>query len=130
MAYNDRYIVDNDASERLVKKYLDEQRAIYRQVATSYFEISVLLELDGKWQKPEKTRIALSSEVTKCIRKAIGETINYFLKDIDKDTEGKKDKYEFLLSLFATFSPLSKIGCQIFDKLSFSFLKSEAHAND
>jgi hypothetical protein len=125
MAYNDPYIVDNDASERSVKKNLGEGRVIYRQVATGYFEIGGLLDLDRKWQKPEKTKIALWLEVTKRIRKAIEETANYFLKGMDKSTGGKKDKYEFLLSLSSTFSSLSKTVCQIFDKSSFPFLKPE-----
>jgi uncharacterized protein with NRDE domain len=125
MDYNNLYTGDNGASERMGKKYLDERRTIYRQVATSYFEVDSFLKLDGRWQKPEKIRISLSLDVSKHVRKAIGETINYFLKDIDKSTEGKKDKYGFLLSLPSTFASRSKIVCLIFDKLPFHFLKLE-----
>jgi ribosomal protein L17 len=125
MAYYNLYIVDNDASQQSVKKYLDERQVIYRQVAASYFEICGLLRLDEKWKKFEKIRITLSSEVTKLIRKTIVETENYFRKDMDKNTKGKRDKYGFFLSLLSTFAILNKIVRQIFDKLSFRFLKPE-----
>ena len=80
MAHKDLYIVDNDTPDRSVKKYLNEWCAISRQmdIATGYFEIGGLLELDGEWQKLEKIRIILGSEVTRRTREIIDETKQFF----------------------------------------------------
>ena len=76
MAHTDLYIVDNNSSEQSVRKYLDDWCDISRQmdIATGYFEIGGLLELDGEWQKLEKIRIILGSELTKRTREVIHET--------------------------------------------------------
>jgi hypothetical protein len=57
VTHRNLYIVDNDTPERSVKKYLNEWGAISRQmdIATGYFEIGGLLELDGKWQNLKKS---------------------------------------------------------------------------
>lgn len=98
MAHNDLYIVDNAGSERSVKKYLNEWCVISRQmdIATGYFEIGGLFELDGEWQKLEKIRIILGSEITRRTKEVIKEAKNFFLKGLDKSVEDEKDKNEFL----------------------------------
>lgn len=123
MTHKDLYIVDNDSPERSVKKYLNEWCVISRQmdIATGYFEIGGLLELDGNWQNLEKIRIILGSEVTKRTKEVIEETKNYFLKGLDKSIEDEKDKNEFLLGLPAVLMALKsrKIECRVFDKNKF-----------
>ncbi|GMO20658.1 MAG: hypothetical protein Pg6A_07510 [Termitinemataceae bacterium] len=123
MTHNNLYIVDNDTHERSVKKYLNEWCAISRQmdIATGYFEIGGLLELDGNWQKLEKIRIILGSEVTRRTWDIIEETKNYFLNGIDKSIEDEKDKNDFLLGLPAVLDALKtrKIECKVFDKNKF-----------
>jgi len=123
MAHTDLYIVDNNISEQSVRKYLDDWCNISRQmdIATGYFEIGGLLELDGEWQKLEKIRIILGSELTKRTREVIDETKNYFLKGLDKSIEDEKDRNEFLSGLPAVFEALKtkKIECRIFDKEKF-----------
>jgi hypothetical protein len=90
-------------------------------IATGYFEIGGLLELDGGWQNLEKTRIILGSELTKRTREVIEETKNYFLKGLDKSIEDEKDKNEFLYGLPAVLEALKsrKIECRVFDKNKF-----------
>jgi hypothetical protein len=123
MAHNDLYIVDNSTPEHSVRKYLNEWCVISRQmdIATGYFEIGGLLELDGKWQNLEKIRIILGSEVTKRTRDVIEETKNYFLKGLDKSIEDEKDKNEFLSGLPAVLDALKtrKIECKVYDKNKF-----------
>jgi len=123
MAHTDLYIVDNSSPERSVKKYLNEWCAISRQmdIATGYFEIGGLLELDGEWQKLEKIRIILGSELTKRTRDAIEETRNYFLKGLDNSIEEEKEKNEFLSGIPAVLEALKtrKIECRVFDKNKF-----------
>jgi len=123
MAHKDLYIVDNSIPECSVKKYLNDWCAISRQmdIATGYFEIGGLLELDGKWQNLEKIRIILGSELTKRTREIIEETKNYFLKGLDKSVEDEKDKNEFLSGTHAVLDALKsgKIECRVFDKNKF-----------
>ncbi|MCL2114573.1 MAG: SNF2-related protein, partial [Streptococcaceae bacterium] len=123
MAHKDLYIVDNSTPEQSVKKYLNEWCAISRQmdIATGYFEIGGLLELDGEWQNLEKIRIILGSELTKRTRNIIEETKNYFLAGIDKSLEDEKDKNEFLKGVPAVLSALKsrKIECRVYDKNKF-----------
>jgi hypothetical protein len=109
------------------KKYLDKRQAIYREIATGYFQIGSLLKLDGMGQKSEEPGIALNSEIAiaKHIKKVIEKTTSYFLRDMDKNIKSEKDEYKSLLSLFSTFSFFGKIVCQAFDELSFLFLKPE-----
>jgi len=123
IAHNDLYIVDNSSPELSVKKYLNEWCGISRQmdIATGYFEIGGLLELDGKWQSLEKIRIILGSEITKRTREVIEETKNYFLKGLDKSIEDEKEKNEFLSGVSAVLDALKskKIECRVFDKNKF-----------
>jgi len=73
MAHNDLYIVDNNATDLSVKKYLNEWCLISNQmdIATGYFEIGGLLEIDGNWQKLHKVRILLGDEVTNRTKEVI-----------------------------------------------------------
>ncbi len=66
------FIVDNSDHEWKVRKYLhdwcDLSKAI--DIATGYFEIGSLLALDGEWQKVDKMRVLMGSEVTKRTHRA------------------------------------------------------------
>jgi superfamily II DNA or RNA helicase/HKD family nuclease len=123
MARADLYIVDNETPERSVKKYLGDWCAISRQmdIAAGYFEIGGLLELDGEWQKLEKIRIILGSEVTRRTKEVIEKTKDYFLKGFDKSVEEEKENNEFLPGLPAVLKALKdgKIECRVFDKNKF-----------
>ena len=62
----DLFIVDNSVSGWTGLRYLEEWTGIANRfdIATGYFEIGSLLELDGKWQQLEKIRILMGSEMT------------------------------------------------------------------
>jgi superfamily II DNA or RNA helicase len=123
LAHRDLYIVDNETPGRSVKKYLNEWCAISRQmdIATGYFEIGGLLELDGEWQKLEKIRIILGSEVTKRTKGIIDETKLYFLACLDNSLAEEKDRNEFLSGVPAVLQALKarKIECRVFNKNKF-----------
>ena len=75
------FIVDNKNDERTVKRYLSEWCSISKQmdIATGYFEIGGLLELNENWQLLDKIRIILGSEVTKRTREIIDEVVFFFI---------------------------------------------------
>lgn len=55
------FIVDNSVSGWTGVRYLQDWTQIARSfdIATGYFEIGGLLELDGRWQQLEKIRILI-----------------------------------------------------------------------
>lgn len=138
MAHTDLYIVDNNTPAQSVKKYLDDWCAVSRQmdIATGYFEIGGLLELDGQWQKLEKIRIILGSELTKRTKGIFDVVKKYFLDGIDKSVEDEKDKSEFISGLQSVYQALKtkKIECRIFDKNKFhakafiTYFKDDYHS--
>ncbi len=66
-------------------------------VATGYFEIGSLLQLDGDWQKLEKIRILMGAEMTQRTRKALLEAVLAATQDhLDRSLEVTKDKNPFL----------------------------------
>jgi len=90
-------------------------------IATGYFEIGGLLELEGKWQKLEKIRIILGSEVTNRTNEIFANIKDYFLNGINKSIENEKEKNEFLSGVSAVLAALKsgKIECRVFDKKKF-----------
>lgn len=117
------YIVDNDNADRTVTRYLKEWCAISKQmdIATGYFEIGGLLELDGEWQKLDKVRIILGSEVTRRTKDMFDVAIQSFLHHFDYSIEAEKEQNDFLLGVPAILSALKsgKIECRVFDKSKF-----------
>ncbi len=62
----DLFIVDNSVSGWTGARYLREWTEIAKSfdIATGFFEIGGLLELDGDWQKLDKVRVLMGAEVT------------------------------------------------------------------
>ena len=62
----DLFIVDNSISGWTGLRYLQEWTGIAKSfdIATGYFEIGSLLELDGKWQQLENIRVLMGDEVS------------------------------------------------------------------
>src|SRR6266478_4489916 len=75
------FIVDNSDENWKGLKYLQDWTEIASafDIASGYFEIGALLELDGKWQKLDKIRILMGNEVSARTRQAILESLQ---KDI------------------------------------------------
>ncbi|RKY06377.1 MAG: hypothetical protein DRP56_07535, partial [Planctomycetota bacterium] len=69
----DLFIVDNSDADWKVRNYLHEWADIASRfdIATGFFEIGSLLDLDGHWQKLEKIRILMGDEVTHRTRAAL-----------------------------------------------------------
>jgi hypothetical protein len=67
------FIVDNSEGGRNGLDYLREwsELASSIDIATGYFEIGSLLDLDGHWQKFDKIRILMGDEVTHRTKKAM-----------------------------------------------------------
>ncbi len=66
------FIVDNSEPEHSGLYYLREwcDLATSFDIATGFFEIGGLLELDGHWQKLDKIRILMGDEVSRRTKKA------------------------------------------------------------
>jgi hypothetical protein len=60
------FIVDNSVAGWTGVRYLQDWTEIAKSfdIATGYFEIGGLLELDGQWQQLDKIRILMGAEVT------------------------------------------------------------------
>ena len=74
---SDLFIVDNSISGGGGLRYLAKWTEISKSfdIATSFFEIGALLDLDGKWQKLDKIRILLGSETTYRTREEIRQAL-------------------------------------------------------
>jgi len=138
MPNTDLFIVDNGSTNVCVKKYLNEWCEISSQldVATGYFEIGGLLEVDENWQKLEKIRILFGDEVTKRTKETIALAINTMLGRLNTSIEDEKDKNEFLLGVPAILEALvsGKIECRVYNSKKFhakayiTHIKEEYHS--
>ncbi len=73
----DLFIVDNSISGWTGLRYLQEWSELAKSfdIATGFFEIGSLLELDGKWQQLEKIRILMGDEMTHRTKQALLEAL-------------------------------------------------------
>ena len=117
------YIVDNLSEKRTIKHYLTEWCKISKQmdIATGYFEIGGLLELDENWQSLDKIRIILGSEMTKRTKNVIDTIGEVLIGRLNDSIESEKDKNEFLLGVPAILQAMKdkRIECKVFDKDKF-----------
>ena len=94
-----RFIVDNSASGWTGAEYLRQWCDISRSfdVATGWFEIGGLLELDERWQQLGKIRILMGSQVTAPTKKALREAVTRRAKaKLDASLEEEKGSNPFL----------------------------------
>ena len=95
----DLFIVDNSISGWTGLRYLQEWSGLAKSfdVATGFFEIGSLLELDGKWQHLEKIRILMGDETTHRTKKALLEAVKAKAEEsLDKSLEADKEENPFL----------------------------------
>ena len=95
----DLFIVDNSDADWKVSRYLQEWTdfASRFDIATGYFEIGALLALDNQWQKLEKLRILMGSEVSGRTRKALLAGIKEGARHaLDASIEREKETNDFL----------------------------------
>ena len=120
---NDLFIVDNGSTNMSVKKYLNEWCDISSQmdIATGYFEVGGLLELDGNWQKLSKIRILFGDEMTKRTKDTIMRTVMDIISKLNDSIEAEKDKNEFLFGVPAIVDAMisGKIEYRVYKKDKF-----------
>ena len=123
MYHKNLFIVDNSKTEWSVKKYLNDWCQISEKmdIATGYFEIGALLELDGEWQKLNKIRILLGDEVTKRTQQAFQTALENKLKIINDSLDTEKEKNEFLIGVEGIVEALriGQIECRVYKKDKF-----------
>jgi superfamily II DNA or RNA helicase len=129
----DLFIVDNSVSGWTGLRYLQDWTgiAIRFDIATGYFEIGALLELDGKWQQLEKLRILMGDEVSHRTRNALLAAIrSRVTANLDASIEADKDANPFLTGAAAIEQALRtrQIECRVYDKDKFHAKAYITHA--
>lgn len=118
------FIVDNSDENWKGLRYLEEWTEVARQfdIATGFFEIGSLLALDGRWQKLDKIRILMGSEVSQRTRRALLESLQKEItQTLDRSVENEKEKNDFLNGVDAIVEALKsgKIECKVYTKNKF-----------
>lgn len=120
---SDLFIVDNSDSEWKVQRYLSEWCELSKSfdIATGYFEIGSLLNLDGKWQNLEKIRILMGDEVSKRTKQAFIEGLQEINSKLDQSIEAEKEENDFLEGVPAIVDGIrdNKIECRVYKTKKF-----------
>jgi len=121
---SDLFIVDNSISGWTGLRYLAEWTEISKtfDIATGFFEIGALLELDGNWQKLDHIRILMGSESTMRTRKELLEALSSRARIVlDQSLEQAKTPNPFLNGVGAIAEALrsGKIECRVYTKDKF-----------
>jgi len=127
------FIVDNSVSGWTGLQYLRQWCAIARSfdIATGYFEIGGLLDLDGEWQKLDKIRILLGADMTLRTRKMLLDALRARTSStLDSSLEADKEANPFLTGVTAVAAALrsGKIECRVYDKDKFHAKAYITHA--
>jgi superfamily II DNA or RNA helicase len=129
----DLFIVDNSVSGWKGLRYLEEWTSIAKSfdIATGYFEIGALLELDGKWQRLDKIRILMGADTTHRTRALLLEAIRSQASGkLDASLEGEKSANPFLNGVKGILEGLGsgKIEVRVYDKEKFHAKAYITHA--
>ncbi|MEZ5182208.1 MAG: phospholipase D-like domain-containing protein [Acidimicrobiales bacterium] len=124
MAEGPLFIVDNSEGGRNGLDYLREwsELASSIDIATGYFEIGSLLDLDGHWQKFDKIRILMGDEVTHRTKKAMLLAVKQRAEaHLDDSIEDDKERDPFLTGIDAIVAALAsgQIECRVYNKDKF-----------
>ena len=129
----DLFIVDNSISGWTGLRYLQEWTGIAKSfdIATGYFEIGSLLELNGKWQNLGKIRVLMGDETTRRTKAALLDAIKKRATErLDESIERDKDKNPFLNGVPAVVEALKsgQIECRVYNKGKFHAKAYITHA--
>ena len=129
----DLFIVDNSISGWTGLRYLREWCGIAKgfDIATGFFEIGALLELDGEWQQLDKIRILMGDEVTHPTRQALLEAVRRRAEvALDTSIEEEKSQNPFLRGVEAIVNALKdgQIDCRVYNKEKFHAKAYITHA--
>ncbi len=121
---SDLFVVDNDdLVECKVAWYLSQWCDIARtlDIASGYFEIGALLDLDGQWQKLEQIRILMGDEVSKKTKQAFEAALGQIIGKLDASLEQEKEKNDFLTGVPAIVQALQsgRILCKVYRERKF-----------
>lgn len=127
------FIVDNSVSGWTGARYLHDWTDVAKSfdIATGFFEIGSLLELDGKWQQLDKIRILMGAEVTYSTRAAfLKATRDRAETVLDESIEEEKTKEPFLQGVPAIVEALKsgQIECRVYVKEKFHAKAYITHA--
>ncbi len=126
------FIVDNSDEQWRVAEYLREWCVVARafDIATGYFEIGGLLDLDGSWQKLDQIRILMGGEVSKRTQTAFNEALVQIEAKLDESIEEAKEKNDFLIGVPAIVQGIQtgKIACRVYRERKFHAKAYITHA--
>src|SRR4051812_34790812 len=113
------FIVDNSVSGWTGARYLHDWTDVAKSfdIATGFFEIGSLLELDGKWQQLDKIRILMGSEVTLSTKSAFLHATKARAEAVlDQSLEEEKRQEPFLHGVAAIVEALKagQIECRVY----------------
>ena len=117
------FIVDNSVSGWTGLEYLRQWCDISRSfdIATGFFEIGSLLELDGHWQQLGKIRILMGEEVSLRTKQAFSKALTDRMGRLDGSLEGEKNQNPFLAGVDGIVEALKsgQIECRVLRKSKF-----------
>ncbi len=118
------FIVDNRASGRNGLDYLREwsELASGIDIATGFFEIGALLDLDGHWQKFDTLRVLMGDDISRRSRKALLMAVRQRAEErLDESIENDKEGEPFLTGVAAIVAALKsgQIQCRVYDRDKF-----------
>ncbi len=129
----DLFVVDNSVSGWTGLRYLQEWCDLAKSfdIATGFFEIGSLLDLDGKWQQLEKVRILMGDESSNRTKKARLDAATARAEEtLDDSLEADKEENPFLEAVPAIVAALKsgQIECRIYNKNKFHAKAYITHA--
>jgi len=118
------FIVDNSPDGRNGLDYLREwsELASSVDIATGFFEIGGLLDLDGHWQKFERIRILMGDEISQRTKKAMLLAVRQRAEEhLDDSLEDDKERNPFLTGVEAIVEALrtGQIECRVYNRDKF-----------
>jgi len=127
------FIVDNSVSGWTGVRYLRDWTDVAKSfdIATGFFEIGSLLEIDGKWQQLDKIRILMGAEVTQSTKAAFLKATKDHAEAVLNDSiEAEKRKVPFLHGVPAIVEALKsgQIECRVYTKDKFHAKAYITHA--
>lgn len=119
----DLFIIDNSDEDWKVRDYLHDwcQLSQSIDIATGFFEIGSLLELDGEWQKVDKIRILMGDEVSLRTKKVFEQGLENITHRLDSSIEIEKEDNDFLVGASAIAEAIksNKIECKVYRENKF-----------
>lgn len=126
------FIVDNSVSGWTGLEYLRQWSDLARSfdIATGFFEIGVLLALDGDWQKLEKIRLLMGDEVSLRTKTVFTEALRRRVDRLNDSLEQEKGPNPFLEGVEAVVEAIAagRIECRVYRRDKFHAKTYITHA--